>query len=322
MVTKKSQHQFRFNEMDRQKDLSAPDTFNGIKLRDRGIRMICHICTEVLVRTTDTACFVDLEMDRVGPWFKPYFPWEIEVPGGKGAGIDQPVERPFADEHGVPVVDKDVMGRLPLPDQGRNKFINSREFCFRQRETGTCLRKGQGILLMGFMGGIKAFFQSAAKQAVRARIADIRSFQEPGTDYLDKIRTEPITNPTGTAKPITLVCDTAGTDMALLTGETIRAGIEPDEFVADPAKDQVVADFLRDRGPVFAKRPGDAGEGSAMIQHGLDDRSFFPCKVLLFSHGQYLLEIPGHSQITITQGRKGWKEPSLPKKVLLCCLPE
>ena len=100
--------------------------------------------------------------------------------------------------------------------------------------------------------------------------------------------------------------------MALLTGETIRTGIEPDELVANPSEDQVAADLLGDRSPVFAKRSGDAGEGSAMIQHRLDDRSFFPCKVLVFGHGQYLLETPGHSQTTIAQSIVVWKEAFLP----------
>lgn len=108
-VAKESQHKLSLDEMDREEHFPAAGADNGIKFRNREIRMELQEGLEIRIGTSDTAGLIHFEVDRVGAGLKPHFPWEIDVPCGKGTGIDEPVDGPFTDYKRILVVLKDVM---------------------------------------------------------------------------------------------------------------------------------------------------------------------------------------------------------------------
>ena len=116
-------------------EISYIGSYDGIELCDWNIRVKFQESLKVRVRTAYTAGFVNLEMNRRGTGLETNFPWEINVPGGKGTGINEPVNRPFTNHKRILVVFEYMVGRLSLSDQWGNDLLYSQEFFFRQGKT-------------------------------------------------------------------------------------------------------------------------------------------------------------------------------------------
>ena len=121
--------------------------------------MLFHMVQEIRIRTTNAAAFVHFKVCGTAAGLKADFPRKVDIPGGKGPCIDEPVDRAFTDGQAVLVMLKDMMGRLSLPDEGGDQFINGEELLLCQGETGTGFGESIRVFLLCLGGEVEALFK-------------------------------------------------------------------------------------------------------------------------------------------------------------------
>ena len=94
--------------------------------------MLFHMVQEIRIRTTNAAAFVHFKVCGIAAGLKADFSREVDIPCGKGAGIDEPVDGSFTDDKGILVAFEDMVRRLSLLYKRRNDFVNRVEFVLGQ----------------------------------------------------------------------------------------------------------------------------------------------------------------------------------------------
>lgn len=268
MLPVKSQHEFRPDEMYRQKDRTSFLSFNSIHLDYCGIGCFFHFPEESLPVPAFPAGPVDFERPFLYPLSIPHFPWKIDIAEGKEAIIDHPVKGPLADHDLVLVVDADMVDRLFLSDKRRHDFFDPGDVIFRRRDAGAAFREMFPVIRMSDLRSVELFFKGTVRSD-RTAITYIGCLQEFPAYFFFKPVTERVAQAAVSAEPDFSqgMADVADRESFPGTSEAMPAGIVPDPAGTGLFGDGMLPYLKGNGGRMFVQGLCDLGKSKVFRQH-------------------------------------------------------
>ena len=123
MLPEKCKHKFRFDKVDRKKDLASLFSFYTVKLGDGYVWVLLEIILKVNIFTSDPTGFINLKSHFFYTLVESNFSGEIDILGSYKSGIYKSVDSAFTYHKGIFVGHAYMMGRLLLFYQWRDKSI-------------------------------------------------------------------------------------------------------------------------------------------------------------------------------------------------------
>ena len=180
-IPQESQHEFRFDEMDRQQDFSALFTFHRVDLYDGSIRMRFHICFVILICSADPALLVDFEdTGLILSGTETDTAREVDASCLQDTAGKEAVKCALTGHDGIRVGCNDVIQGQTLLNQGRDEIVDLFDLFFRKRDSGVGFRPDINVFPLSGSGLVNMLFQRA-EAALDTSVADIWGLLQKST---------------------------------------------------------------------------------------------------------------------------------------------